>query len=120
VTDDFADRLNAANRVSIPAVLASLGQDVRQALRDGGITDPVTIPVAFDDGTPETAAGLGNGLTPNVRGTLEMNEPGLATSGDQPPGALTQPHQRPDVPASPTTTAPPAYGLRSLAPIRPR
>jgi predicted acylesterase/phospholipase RssA len=112
--------LTAANRVSIPAVLASLGQDVRQALLDGGITDPVTIPVAFDDGTPETAAGLGNGLTPNVRGTLDLNEPGLATSGDQPPDAPPQQRARLDVPAPATTTAQAAYGLRSLAPIRPR
>jgi hypothetical protein len=116
--DDFSDRLAAANRVSIRAVLVSPNQDVRQALLDSGILDPVTIPFTLDDGTPQSAMRLGNGTTPNIQAILDMGE------AETPPAS---PGWGPDDPAQPretqvagTTATPAAYGLRSLAPIRQR
>jgi len=117
MADDFADRLATANRVSIRAVLALQGQDVQQALLESGILDPVTIPYALDDGTPESAAALGNGMTPNLQATLDLGEEEPPTSGGSTQKAPAQPREPV---SSATVTAQRAFGQRSLAPIRQR
>ncbi len=114
---DFSDRLAAANRVSIRAVMASQVQDMRQALLDSDILDPVTIPFALDDGAPDSAAGLGDGMTPNLQAILEMGEAEPPDSDEWPQDVPAQPLQ---TPSAATTTTPAAYGQRALAPIRRR
>lgn len=104
----------AANRVSLRAVLAADGDDVTQALAQAGIVDPVAIPVQADpaDGF------LGDGITPNLTGVLELDE-----AEDDGPEALEDTAQAAaGVPAAQRGPAmlPPEYGMQALAPVRRR
>ncbi len=120
-TDDPIDGWRKANRLSIRCVLVTGDADPGPALAAAGIFDPVAIPVVLGD-RPDLPGGiLSDGRTPNLTGTLEFDQLGAFGS---PPGAQRQPAQSAAdgwAPSGPvTTTVPPAFGMKSLAPIRVR
>jgi hypothetical protein len=63
------------NRISIRAVFAAEGEDVAEALTRAGILNPVAIPVLLDqeDAHP-VGILLGDGITPNLTGVLELDD----------------------------------------------
>lgn len=72
MTDDLAPQL-PLNVVSIRAVVSFDGQDVSAALAEAGIFQPVTIAVHIGD-DPDPADGLlGDGVTANPSGLLEIH-----------------------------------------------
>jgi hypothetical protein len=112
------DGIPAYNRVSIRAVLVHDGEDPGPALAAAGIVNPIAIPVVMGEDLDLSGGMPGNGITPNLIAVLETeeqedfeyspaNRSGL--TGSQPDAA------RPVRPF--TTTAPPAFGMRSFAPI---
>jgi hypothetical protein len=117
-----------ADRVSIRAVLATSGQDVAKALAENGIFDPVEIPFMYADESFAGGGMIGDGCTPNVTATLELDRTG-ELDGSDPSGAEPEPSRlSPDWPkdgeqgeaAAPrrTTTLPAAFGIKPLAPVR--
>jgi hypothetical protein len=119
-TDDHAenplDRIHPADRLSIPAVLVSDGEDPGPALAEAGIYDPIALPVTF--GEDEPTISFGDGITENLTAVLETTPVGATLR------AQTHAARPAAADAGQTGLAsanlPPAYGLRPLAPIGPR
>ena len=83
MTDGPADQLAAMNRVSIRAVLAAKGEDVTEALMRAGIINPVAIPVVLGDDAHAVGGLLGDGITPNLTGVLELDSDDAAGQPDE-------------------------------------
>ena len=120
--DDPAERMAKANRVSIRAVLVSdQSVDVQAALTKAGIFDPVAIPVVLGD-TPDLPGGiLGDGVTPNLIGVLEPDEPEATHAKPAHQETKSSKHgsrARRQLPA--TVNLPEAFGLKPMAPVRKR
>ncbi|WP_428485573.1 hypothetical protein [Rhodopila sp.] len=124
MSDDPADRLTKANRISIQAVLVPEGHDPVPLLLANGIYEPVAIPFVVDDDAFNSGGILGDGVTPNVVATLDFGEqePTDATSGQSAPdpSAADAAGQAAEKQAAPTVTLPAAYGIKPLAPVRKR
>lgn len=118
MTDDPANSRTNINRVSIRAVLAFDGEDVTQALSQAGIFDPVVVPVTLGPVADPPGGILGDGVTPNLTGTIELDEPdgfGRGAEADQGREGGMQPLDEPVA-----TRAQAAYGTQSFAPMRGR
>lgn len=120
--DDLSQRLIASSRQSFRAVLAPVGADVSDALRQAGIFNPVSVPVV--EGEDPTVPGgiLGNGVTPNLTAVLEPDASDWPESFEDwvqtqpgPPDAGTRPEQ---ARGAATTNLPAAFGRQPLAPVR--
>lgn len=111
MSDNPLDRLPAFDRVSIRAVLVHAGEDPSAALAEAGIFDPIAIPVIIGDEHDPSGGILGDGITPNLIGTLESqwNNDDISSHGDQP--TLAGPEQGQVLPRkSATFMLPPAFG----------
>lgn len=75
--DDSLQRFAAASRVSLRAVLIEDGQDPGPALAQAGIFDPVAVPVVLGEDAAVAGGIMGNGMTANLSGTLETEEPAV-------------------------------------------
>ena len=120
MTDDPTNSLAAANRVSIRAVLAADGEDVTQALAEAGIVDPVAVPVLLGEAADPAGGILGDGITPNLTGVLEPDDPddtGPSSDTVIRPGQ-TRADAGQDRPI--TVMLPAAGGMQPLAPVRKR
>ncbi len=117
MSDDPAQRLAAANRLSIRAVLDTGQGDIQSALTKAGIFEPVAIPVWVGDDPRQQGGFLGDGITPNVTATLEPDEPDAFYS-DQAFEPPPQPASQAEAAAPGTTTLPAAFGMRPMAPVR--
>ncbi len=120
--DDLAQRFAKTNRVSIRAVLVTdQNADVQSVLTQAGIFDPAVIPVVLGD-TPDLSGGiLGDGVTPNLMGTLEQDAP----NAHQAEPAFNKPKAskkgfRARYQPPPTANLPAAFGLKPMAPVRRR
>lgn len=113
-------RLAAANRVSIRAVLDDGHGDLQAALRDAGIFEPVAIPVLLGDQADASGGMLGNGVTPNVVGVLEPDEAESDTFAADPDPAPLLPKGGAAIVADRSGSAnlPASFGIRPLAPVR--
>jgi hypothetical protein len=117
MSDNPLDRIPRFDRVSIRAVLVNEGEDASQALSDAGIHDPVAIPVVFGEDRPDIT--FGDGITPNLTAVLETEQE-EEVFDFPPPRAVSSRTSPAQQAGSATTALPPAYGVRSLAPVRPR
>src|ERR1700761_2562961 len=82
-----AARWTDANRVAVRAVLVARGQDATTDLLRNGILDPVAVPVLLADASFASHAALGDGCTPNLIATLELDETGSSAEASEPPQA---------------------------------
>ncbi len=113
------DQIPAFDRVSIRAVLVTDGQNPQAALAEAGIFDPIALPVVMGD-EPDLSGGiLGDGITPNLIGVLETEQQDASDPTPPPQPARGQSDDAQPTRAT-TGMLPPAFGLRSLAPIRNR
>ena len=121
MADDAAARLQAANRVSVRAILTDDGDDVQAALAEAGIFAPVSIPVLVLDDPDEPPGFLGNGITPNVIGVLQADEipDDQADIQSAAPGQITPKRQVAAARDSRTPT-PRVSGIHAFAPVRRR
>ncbi len=123
MNDDTADRQAKADRVSIRAVLVPDGEDATKALVESGILEPVTIPFICADESFASGGMMGDGRTPNVVATLELDQDEAADAvlGVSQPGQQTNATAASTQAAVPRATTPGStISPRSFAPIRER
>ena len=121
IADDPMDRVVAANRLSLRAVLVSEGEDPTAALAAAGIVDSVAIPVVVAEDLDLFGGMLGDGRTPNLIAVLETeqdDEP-RASAATQPSSARSA-DSAPQPSGSATANLPAAFGMQPLAPVRTR
>ena len=119
--DEPMDRVSAANRLSIRAILVSQGEDPTAALAAAGIVNAVAIPVVVGEELDLSRGILGNGRTPNLIAVLE-------TEQDEEFGASVGKQQKSVRPAADaaqstgpvTVNLPAAFGIQPIAPGRTR
>ncbi|MGD0106504.1 MAG: hypothetical protein ABSC06_21060 [Rhodopila sp.] len=119
MSDAPTDRLAAANRVSIRAVLVRQGEDASAALAKASIIDAVAIPVVVGDDVDLPGGIFGDGRTPNLTALLETErEDEFEDQAGTEPGPARSTGEA-DPPSEPVTTMlPAAFGMRPLAPVR--
>jgi len=115
-----AQRLMEAERLSLKAVLLEAGEDPLPLLREAGITEFLSVPVALDADVGAGAA-LSNGRGVSITGTWE---PDQAEGSEEVPaddvqdsgaaGAVPGSHAQL---GSRAVNLPGAFGLRPVAPI---
>lgn len=119
MSDAPTDRLAAANRVSIRAVLVSQGVDASAALARAGIIDAVAIPVVVGDDVDLPGGIFGNGRTPNLTAVLETEqEDGFEDQAGTEPGSARSTENETQSLGPVTGTVPAAFGIQPLAPVR--
>ena len=119
-TQDPAQRLLEAERISIKAVLVEAGEDPMPLLREAGITEVLSLPAALnaDSGT---ASALSDGWGSSITATWEPDqdeEADFSTDADPrdvAPDASAS-HADPATPAR-AVNLPAAFGMRPMAPI---
>jgi len=119
MSDDPMDRVPAFDRVSVAAVVVRDGEDPTAALLKAGITDPIAVPVVFGEDLP--AGILGDGVTPNLVAVIETEQ--QEDDDTSPHAAINRVESHLDQTQSPTAvtgTLPAAFGMKPLAPVRPR
>ena len=125
MSNNLLDGIPSFDRVSIRAVVVCGGEDPTQVLSEAGIFDPVALPLVLGEDQPDIS--LGDGITPNLIAILEPDQEdddrSDAPSRDDGPQSLDNDSRRPAEinQAQPgTASLPAAYGIRPLAPVRPR
>lgn len=126
MSDNLLDQIPEHDRLSIPAVLVSDGQEPTEALLRAGILDPIAIPVVVGDEDNVSGGILGDGITANFMAVLEtapQDDFDLFSDAHMPPHQPDQTRQQADdtsLPRTNTVRLPSAYGLQPLAPVRAR
>jgi hypothetical protein len=119
--DDPMDRVSAANRLSLRAVLVSEGEDPTAALAAAGIVDSVAIPVVVAEDLDLFGGMLGDGRTPNLIAVLETEQDDEPQASAAPQPSSARPAASASQPPGPTTAnLPAAFGTQPLAPVRTR
>ncbi len=119
-TQDPAQRLLESERISIKAVLVEAGEDPMPLLREAGITEILSLPVALDADSG-TASALADGWGSSITATWEPDqdeEADFPTDADPQDTASDDSASHAD-PATPSRAInlPAAFGMRPMAPI---